>query len=157
MAMLEWLAQRAAAWARWCATRVLASRPVPQHVAFIMDGNRRYADRQHLRKVEGHVFGYQKLIQALEWCLDLGVRCVSVYAFSIDNYNRSREEVDTLMKLAEDKLAHMLQVHRPRRRRPDPHALSACPRSMPGPSCRPAATPCRRSTTCWRGTASRSG
>lgn len=97
-------------WTRRLLAAVLASQPVPQHIGFIMDGNRRYAEQRHLRKVEGHSFGYSKLIDALEWCLDLGVHCVSVYAFSIDNFKRSGEEVDTLMGLAEQKLAHMLEV-----------------------------------------------
>lgn len=106
---------RLGAWARRAAAAALvgggaASRPVPRHVAFIMDGNRRFAEARCLRKVEGHTFGYRRLIDALEWCLDLGVTCVSVYAFSIDNYRRSGEEVETLMALAEEKLAHMLQV-----------------------------------------------
>lgn len=94
---------------------VLRARPIPKHVAFIMDGNRRFAERQHLQKVQGHTLGYQRMISALEWCLDLGVQCVSVYAFSIDNYNRSPDEVDTLMRLAEEKLGHMLQVGSPDR------------------------------------------
>ena len=104
--------ERLGGWARRAAAAVLSSahRPVPRHVAFIMDGNRRYAEARQLRKVEGHAYGYQRLIDALEWCLELGVSCVSVYAFSIDNYRRSGEEVTTLMQLAEEKLAHMLQV-----------------------------------------------
>lgn len=101
-----------AAWARRAAAAALTApgRPVPRHIAFILDGNRRYAEARQLRKVEGHAFGYRRLIDALDWCLQLGVRCVSVYAFSIDNYRRSAEEVGTLMALAEEKLAHMLQV-----------------------------------------------
>jgi undecaprenyl pyrophosphate synthase len=104
--------ERLGGWARRSAAAVLSSahRPVPRHIAFIMDGNRRYAEARQLRKVEGHAYGYQRLIDALEWCLELGVSCVSVYAFSIDNYRRSGEEVSTLMELAEEKLAHMLQV-----------------------------------------------
>ena len=77
-----------------------------------MDGNRRFAEARALRKVEGHAYGYARLLDALEWCLDLGVACVSVYAFSIDNYRRSGEEVGTLMSLAEEKLAHLLKVRR---------------------------------------------
>jgi hypothetical protein len=90
----------------------LTARPVPAHVAFIMDGNRRYAEHRGERSAEGHAAGYRRLIAALEWCLDLGVRAVSVYAFSIDNYQRSAEEVATLMRLAEEKLGLMLQVRR---------------------------------------------
>jgi len=74
------------------------------------DGNRRFAERQHLRRIDGHAAGYQRLLAALEWCLELGVECVSVYAFSIDNYKRSSAEVELLMGLAELKLGTMLEV-----------------------------------------------
>jgi Putative undecaprenyl diphosphate synthase len=50
-------------------------------------------------------------VQALEWCLELGVPCVSVYAFSLENFNRSAAEVAVLMDLAERKLLAILQVH----------------------------------------------
>ena len=96
---------------RRVATSIVSTSPVPNHVAFIMDGNRRYAETHHLRTIQGHSFGYQRLIQALEWCLDLGISCVSVYAFSVDNFKRSEEEVATLMQLAEEKLEYMLQEH----------------------------------------------
>lgn len=49
-------------------------------------------------------------MDALGWCLDLGITCVSVYAFSIDNFKRSQAEVAALMDLAEDKLQELLQV-----------------------------------------------
>lgn len=109
---MNWLWERLGGWARRAAAAALVAggRPVPRHIAFIMDGNRRFAEARSLRKVEGHSFGYRRLIDALEWCLELGVCCVSVYAFSIDNYRRSGEEVATLMQLAQEKLAHMLQV-----------------------------------------------
>lgn len=51
-----------------------------------------------------------QLLEALEWCLELGVACVSVYAFSIDNFRRSAEEVATLMALAEAKLLELAEV-----------------------------------------------
>lgn len=51
-----------------------------------------------------------QLEEALEWCLDLGIACVSVYAFSIENFRRSPAEVDTLMRLAEQKLGELMQV-----------------------------------------------
>ena len=51
-----------------------------------------------------------QLVDALGWCLDLGITCVSVYAFSIDNFKRSEAEVAALMDLAEDKLQELLQV-----------------------------------------------
>ena len=51
-----------------------------------------------------------QLVDALGWCLDLGITCVSVYAFSIDNFKRSQAEVAALMDLAENKLEELLQV-----------------------------------------------
>ena len=74
------------------------------HIAFIMDGNRRYARENHLGKVEeGHKQGFVKLMEVLEWCLDLGISEVSVYAFSIENFKRAKEEVEALMLLAHEK------------------------------------------------------
>lgn len=95
-------------WGRRLVTSLITTRPVPKHIAFIMDGNRRFADQRSLKIYDGHSLGYQRLIDALEWCLDLGVSCVSVYAFSIDNYQRSTEEVSALMSLAETKLLSIL-------------------------------------------------
>jgi len=82
----------------------LGTTSVPRHIAFVMDGNRRYADREGSQTIEGHVTGYDTLLDVLQYCLMLRVRTVSVYAFSIDNYTRSEEEVGSLMKLMEEKL-----------------------------------------------------
>ncbi len=51
-----------------------------------------------------------QLLDALEWCSEVGIKCVSVYAFSIDNFKRSPAEVSALMQLAEVKLEEMLKV-----------------------------------------------
>lgn len=51
-----------------------------------------------------------QLLDALQWCLDLGVQAITVYAFSIDNFRRESEEVDALMMLAEEKLLDLLNV-----------------------------------------------
>lgn len=82
---------------------VLKCGPIPRHIAFIMDGNRRFATKTHVQKSEGHSKGFEKLAECLQWCLELGVKEVTVYAFSIENFKRSKEEVDTLMKLAREK------------------------------------------------------
>ncbi|KAK2459495.1 hypothetical protein APHAL10511_008479 [Amanita phalloides] len=86
---------------------VLASGPIPSHIAFVMDGNRRFARSQNKAVQQGHAQGYETLRHILELCLRLGVRCVSVYAFSIENFKRSKEEVDVLMKLAGEKLEEL--------------------------------------------------
>ncbi|OGS42483.1 MAG: di-trans,poly-cis-decaprenylcistransferase [Euryarchaeota archaeon RBG_16_62_10] len=75
------------------------SRPVPHHVAIIMDGNRRYAKDYGLMVAEGHDKGRQKLEDVLEWCLELGIKMLTVYAFSTENVGRSRQEVDTRMRM----------------------------------------------------------
>lgn len=56
------------------------------------------------------MFMLLQLLDALQWCLDLGVQAITVYAFSIDNFRRESEEVDALMTLAEDKFLDLLNV-----------------------------------------------
>lgn len=75
---------------------------MPQHVAIIMDGNRRFAKELGLSPVEGHVRGKDKLEEMMEWCLELDIRILTVYAFSTENLDRSPEEVSCLMDLFEE-------------------------------------------------------
>ncbi|XP_064327341.1 dehydrodolichyl diphosphate synthase complex subunit DHDDS isoform X2 [Phalacrocorax carbo] len=93
---------------RFCANIIKAG-PMPKHVAFIMDGNRRYARKCHVERQQGHSQGFDKLAQTLRWCLNLGIREVTVYAFSIENFKRSKEEVDGLMDLARQKFSRLLE------------------------------------------------
>ncbi|SPO05675.1 probable cis-prenyltransferase [Cephalotrichum gorgonifer] len=81
--------------------------PVPQHVAFEMDGNRRYARRHRMETVEGHHHGFEALARILEVCYKCGVKTVTVYAFSIENFNRPKYEVDGLMEMAKVKLEQL--------------------------------------------------
>ncbi|GIL50153.1 hypothetical protein Vafri_6288 [Volvox africanus] len=83
--------------------------PVPIHVAFVMDGNRRFAERNHVDKATGHTQGYGKMVDVIHWCIELGVKYITVYAFSIDNFKRSPDEVGTLMGLAEEKYIELAQ------------------------------------------------
>ncbi|KAL3697410.1 hypothetical protein R1sor_011486 [Riccia sorocarpa] len=92
--------------------RILAVGPVPQHIAIIMDGNRRYADRSHIDRTRGHLYGYDRLISTLERCSELGVKYVTVYAFSIDNFMRPADEVQALMNLMEEKLDDICNSYR---------------------------------------------
>ncbi len=71
---------------------------LPQHVAIIMDGNGRWARRRGLSRNEGHRAGIDKIREILEVSLDLGVKFVTIYAFSCQNWRRPREEVNFLMK-----------------------------------------------------------
>eukprot|EP00916_Digyalum_oweni_P024198 GHVL01040016.1.p1 GENE.GHVL01040016.1~~GHVL01040016.1.p1 ORF type:complete len:249 (-),score=31.95 GHVL01040016.1:180-926(-) len=83
---------------------VVKAGPIPRHVGFIMDGNRRYAADMKSDVLQGHQFGFETLNLVLEWCLYLGITEISIFAFSIENFNRSSEEVAALMDLTEQKL-----------------------------------------------------
>jgi len=88
---------------------------VPKHVAIIMDGNRRYAAQEGRPSLDGHLMGRDKLEDVLEWCVELGVRVLTVYAFSTENFKRSRTEVETLMGLFEEnfqKIARDDRIHK---------------------------------------------
>ncbi len=71
----------------------------PKHMAIILDGNRRYAEKQGLSPWEGHKFGAEKVKKILEWCRNLGIKELTLYSFSIDNFNRSEKEKKALFGL----------------------------------------------------------
>lgn len=79
-----------------------------KHVAFIMDGNRRYAKALLKKPWEGHREGAEKLKQVLEWTREKGIKEATFYAFSIQNFNRPKEEFDFLMKIFSDLLSELL-------------------------------------------------
>ncbi len=70
-----------------------------QHIAFIMDGNRRWAKKNALPTIAGHKKGAETLINIVKAAKNEGIRYVTVYAFSTENWNRSQSEVDGLMNL----------------------------------------------------------
>ncbi len=78
--------------------------PLPEHIAIIMDGNRRFAEERGEDKEEGHRLGSEKLEEVLNWCVEDGIRILTVYAFSVENFNREASEVDYLMELLEESL-----------------------------------------------------
>ena len=76
--------------------------PVPKHLAVIMDGNRRYAESLGMLPFEGHVKGKTTLENLSDWSRNLDIRYLTVYAFSLENFNRSKEELEPLMDLFEE-------------------------------------------------------
>ena len=72
---------------------------IPRHVAIIMDGNGRWATRQGKKRTEGHYAGYNRLKEVALHILSKGVKVLSVFAFSTENFKRSEEEVGYLMNL----------------------------------------------------------
>ncbi|NYT10984.1 MAG: di-trans,poly-cis-decaprenylcistransferase [Methanomassiliicoccales archaeon] len=88
---------------------------IPRHVAIIMDGNRRFAREFGLAQNEGHEKGKDKLEELMEWCLELGIKVLTVYAFSTENITRDEEEVRYLMDLFEEnflKLGDDERIHK---------------------------------------------
>lgn len=75
---------------------------VPQHVAIIMDGNGRWAKKRMMPRTYGHIQGSKTVEKICEDAHDLGIKYLTVYAFSTENWKRPKEEVDTLMKLLRD-------------------------------------------------------
>ena len=71
---------------------------VPTHVAVIMDGNGRWAKQRHLPRVEGHRNGVESVRAIVRAAGEVGVKFLTLYAFSVENWNRPQAEVDTLMK-----------------------------------------------------------
>ena len=72
---------------------------IPAHVAFIMDGNGRWAKKRGLPRTAGHRAGVITIRRVIRHCCDRGVRAVTFYAFSTENWSRPQQEVDTLMDL----------------------------------------------------------
>jgi len=75
-----------------------AAATLPRHVAIIMDGNGRWAKQRHLPRVEGHRVGAESVRAIIRAAGELGIKYLTLYAFSVENWNRPKDEVDTLMK-----------------------------------------------------------
>jgi len=72
---------------------------IPEHIAIIMDGNGRWAKQRGLPRIAGHREGVNSVRDVVEACGQLGVKCLTLYAFSTENWRRPQEEVSTLMRL----------------------------------------------------------
>ena len=77
----------------------LDPRAIPEHVAVIMDGNGRWAKKRALNRLKGHKAGIEAVRETIRCASDLGVRYLTIYSFSTENWKRPQSEVDALMKL----------------------------------------------------------
>lgn len=77
---------------------------LPQHIAIIMDGNGRWAKKKFLNRISGHIKGVNAVREVVTACRELGIKVLTLYAFSIENWKRPAEEVDALMKLLNEYL-----------------------------------------------------
>lgn len=92
-----------------CFGGVIRAGHTPRHIGIIMDGNRRYAKSHKIEFKEGHNMGFESMANILELLYESGVACVTVYAFSIENFKRLKYEVEWLMELAKLKLQQLCQ------------------------------------------------
>ena len=93
-------------WVTWA----LQTGSIPKHVAFIMDGNRRYARSNNFDNVlTGHTHGFEKFAELLAWCSYIGIKEVSAYCFSIENFNRPKDEVEGLVSLLHAKFCDLVK------------------------------------------------
>ena len=86
-----------------------------EHIAIILDGNRRWASENDLNPWLGHKKGAETVEQLLEWCEKLNVKIVTLYTFSTENFRRSPQEVEEIMRIAEEKFRNLLtneRIHR---------------------------------------------
>ena len=86
----------------WCSALISVLKNggnIPKRIGIIMDGNRRYAKSRKFKDIEGHKDGVRTLIKLLHWSIDLNIEELTVFAFSIDNFNRKEEEINNLKNL----------------------------------------------------------
>lgn len=83
-----------------------------EHIAIILDGNRRWASEKALDPWFGHEKGAEKVEQLLDWCQKLDVKSITLYAFSTENFLRSKNEIEEIMRIAEEKFRKILTDER---------------------------------------------
>ncbi len=96
----------------------IRNQPIPEHIAIILDGNRRGSQKLGVEYEEGYHLGAQKLEEVLDWCWELGVKIITCWVFSTDNFTRPDSQVKSIMQLAkeylqkfrEDKRVHNNQI-----------------------------------------------
>ena len=86
-----------------------ADRPVPTHIAIVMDGNGRWAQKRGLPRTAGHAAGSEVFRKIATYCKDIGVKYLTVYAFSTENWKRSEEEINAIMGLLKQYLFEAIE------------------------------------------------
>lgn len=84
---------------------------IPNHIVLFPDGNRRWAKQKGIQVLEGHMQGYKNLLNFSEWCKNRGVKVLTAFGFSTENWNRTKQEVDYLMNLLEKCLVDNLEKY----------------------------------------------
>jgi len=96
---------------KWLSEQV-RKQPIPEHVGIILDGNRRWAIARSGILYDGHRFGAKTSEHFLGWCLDLDIKTITLYVFSMENFSRPRDEVDTIFNIIEEEARRLLKDKR---------------------------------------------
>lgn len=92
--------------------KVYRSQNKPKHIGIILDGNRRFARKIKRKPWVGHDYGYERFKKLLEWCKEFDIKEITIYTFSLENFKRTRGEVQHLMNLLEGALNEILEDKR---------------------------------------------
>ncbi len=95
--------------------REIKRKILPKHLAIIMDGNRRFAKSRGMPEFMGHAFGSRKAEKVLEWCREIGIRTLTLYAFSTENFRRKEEEKKHIFQLIKRELRRLINDERTHR------------------------------------------
>lgn len=106
------------AYEKWLMQQV-KHHPMPEHIGIILDGNRRWAWERELTPLAGHLMGAKVGEEVLSWCLDYGIKTLTIYTFSTENFTRPSEEVKAVLKIVEEEARKLgkdkrLHTHRVR-------------------------------------------
>lgn len=106
------------AYEKWLMQQV-KHHPMPEHIGIILDGNRRWAWERDLTPLAGHLMGAKVGEEVLSWCLDYGIKTLTIYTFSTENFTRPSEEVNAVLKIVEEEARKLgkdkrLHTHRVR-------------------------------------------
>jgi len=85
---------------------------MPEHIGVILDGNRRWGSEHSISPWAAHGFGANKVEDLLDWCLDIDIKTITIYSFSIENFSRPQKEVEELMILLNERLNKMISDER---------------------------------------------
>ncbi|MFW9830472.1 MAG: polyprenyl diphosphate synthase [Candidatus Thorarchaeota archaeon] len=99
----------------WYLWRQIRDQQMPNHIGIILDGNRRFAKQINQDSSFGHSIGAKRVDEVLDWCFDAGIKVVTIYVFSTENFSRKKDEVQHILTLAQKRfetVARSEVVHR---------------------------------------------
>jgi len=88
----------------WYLGKQIDTSRLPNHIGIIMDGNRRWADSIMVDKLNGYSRGADKVYEVINWCIEMGIKQITLYTLSTENLRRRKEDVDAVLNILEDKL-----------------------------------------------------